>query len=155
MPQNKQKRELNLSGGTPIFGMPGYRTRDDRSGLDPLETRAEAAHMEGVFYRNLFTLQLRTRNPFYLILMFLFGAIPFSALTFLIFSVLFSESSSNWVSLIFPMLFFIVTGALTINFILSILQITGLISSAKPLQFVQKNIKAQEKKLPKRRKDFK
>jgi hypothetical protein len=67
MPQNKQKRDAKLGGETQLQGWPGYRTRDNRSGLDPLDTQPEAAHMEGTFFHNLFTLRLRTRNPFYLI----------------------------------------------------------------------------------------
>jgi len=70
MPQNKQKRDERLGGEGTIRGLPGYRTRDDRSGLDPVDTPAEAAHMEGVFYRNILYLRLRTRNKFYLALMF-------------------------------------------------------------------------------------
>jgi hypothetical protein len=56
-----------------IPGFPGYRTRDDRSGLDPVESYREEAFMEGFFIRKLFTLQVRTRNPLYLVLMFVFG----------------------------------------------------------------------------------
>jgi hypothetical protein len=72
-PINSEKRTTN-SGG--LQGFPGYRNRDNRSGLDPIDNETELAHMEGSFARRLFTLQLRTRNPLYLVLMFLLGVAP-------------------------------------------------------------------------------
>ena len=54
-------------------GWPGYRTRSNRSGLDPVDSYREQAFLEGMFIRKLFPLQLRTRNRFYLFLMLLFG----------------------------------------------------------------------------------
>src|SRR5574338_934128 len=83
MPQNKLKRDDPLVNQNELPGFPGYRLREGRSGLDPLDTDWEAAHMEGTFYRNLFTLRLRTRNTFYLILMFVFGIIPFPFLLYI------------------------------------------------------------------------
>jgi len=72
MPQNKNKR--GNGDMTPILpGMPGFRNRPKRSGLDPVDTYREEAFMEGVFYRRLFTLQVRTRNRFYLALMTIGG----------------------------------------------------------------------------------
>ncbi len=55
------------------LGLPGYRTRPGRSGLDYVETNAELGHMEGLFFRRLITFQLQTENPLYLGLMLLFG----------------------------------------------------------------------------------
>jgi hypothetical protein len=154
MPQNKQRRATNLNDGTPILGMPGYRTRGNRSGLDPLDTRAEAAYMEGTFYRRLFTLKIRTRNPFYLTLMFLFGVIPFIGITFLVLSTLVSGGLPNNGASIFPVLvFLVICGFLALNFLLSVAQVTGLIPAPHSLRPIQKI--AKEKKLPKRRKDFK
>jgi len=54
-------------------GWPGYRTRDDRSGYDPIDTRIEAAHVSGTFIQNLFAGRLRIRNPVALVLSGLFG----------------------------------------------------------------------------------
>jgi hypothetical protein len=68
MPQNKLKRQNNFADEGRFPGVPGYRTREGRSGLDPIETNLEGAYMEGTFYRKLFTLKVRTRNIFYLIL---------------------------------------------------------------------------------------
>ena len=154
MPQNRNKETDAF--GNPIFqGLPGFRTRENRSGLDPLDTRTEAAHMQGVFFRNLFTLRLRTRNLFYLILMFLFGAVPFLFLAIMIFGTIFTEGSGrNLTFLLIPILFLMITGLLTLNFLLSILQIAGLIRSPHLLKAVQPGARDREKKLTKRRKDY-
>jgi hypothetical protein len=156
MPQNKQKRDEPLGGEGSIRGLPGYRTRDNRSGLDPIDTPAEAAHMEGVFYRNVFYLRLSTRNKFYLTLMFLFGLVPFIFLVcfsiYLVFSDSYSSNPIDWYSLVRIIFFILTTGAITLNFILNILEITGIIPSkniSKPVPKVRK------KKYPKRRKDYK
>jgi len=149
MPQNKQRQNDYLDGGVQIRGFPGYRTRENRSGLDPLDTRAEAAFMEGTFYRNLYTLRLRTRNSFYLVLMFVFGVVPFSGSVALAIATF--TTSASWLILILPSL---ITFPLTINFVLSILQIAGLIPAQKSIKSIQENIKKRNKKIPKRRKDF-
>jgi hypothetical protein len=52
-----------------VQGQPGYRTRGNRSGYDPLDTEAESGHMIGVFVRHLFTGRLRTKSAVYLALM--------------------------------------------------------------------------------------
>src|SRR5690349_5452169 len=49
-----------------LIGWPGYRTARNRSGLGYIETRAELAHMYGLFIKWLITGQFRTRNPIYL-----------------------------------------------------------------------------------------
>lgn len=65
-------------------GWPGYRTRQGRSGYDPLTYEFELAHMQGTIIRALWVGKFRTRNPFYLVLMiyvgsqyFLAGILPF------------------------------------------------------------------------------
>jgi hypothetical protein len=69
-----QTREFNnsphLDQTARLPGWPGNRTRDSRSGLDPLENEYELAHMEGILIRNLFTGNLRPLNKLqeYLIL---------------------------------------------------------------------------------------
>ena len=156
MPQNKQKRDEPLGGQELIRGMPGYRTRDNRSGLDPVDTPAEAAHMEGVLYRNLFYLRLRTRNIFYLVLMFFFGLVPFIFLVYfsiyLFYSAAYFSLPADWYILIRITFFTLVTGAITVNLILNVLEITGII----PTKNKPKSLpKSRRKKLPKRRKDYK
>lgn len=71
-----------------LAGWPGHRTRQGRSGYDPLDTDFENAHMEGVMLRMLFTLKFRTRNPIYLFFMMCVAAlfclpVPMAALTML------------------------------------------------------------------------
>lgn len=61
----------NASGDLP--GRPGYRTRDGRSGLDPVDSGTEAGHTLGTFIHSLFTGQLKVRNPVYLFLIGLLG----------------------------------------------------------------------------------
>jgi hypothetical protein len=155
MPQNNQKTKAKPGSEAKLQGWPGYRTRDHRSGLDPLDSEAEAGHMGGTFFRDLFTLRLRTRNPFYLIMMFLFGVVPFLILVVLIFSTVFGESPIHWTLLVSPFLFLIVTGVLAINFVLNILQMAGVISSPKTVKSAQQNNKKREKRSPGRRNEHK
>jgi hypothetical protein len=61
--QNDTDRQDN-SG--PLPGWPGYRTRDGRSGYDPIDTRTEAAHTAGTIIQSLFNGNVR--QPFYLFL---------------------------------------------------------------------------------------
>jgi hypothetical protein len=60
-----------------IPGWPGYRTRNGRSGYDPIDTRTEAAHTLSAFIRGLFTGRLRIKNP---ILLFLSGLLGLALL---------------------------------------------------------------------------
>lgn len=52
-----------------LQGWPGHRHRLDRSGYDPVDTYTEYGHLQGIFFRHLFTGKLRTSNPVYLFLM--------------------------------------------------------------------------------------
>jgi hypothetical protein len=132
MTPNKPKKD-DTSGQNRLLGWPGYRTRPGRSGWDPIETDNEAAHMEGTFIRNIFTLQARTRNPFYLFLMFVFGVIPLALLVALLIGGISSLSLSSFslAPLLYFIAFILVTGAVTINFLLSVLEIFGVIASRK------------------------
>jgi tetratricopeptide (TPR) repeat protein len=58
-----------------VTGASGYRTRPGRSGYDPLDMRFEEARMEGSLLRRLFTGNLRTHDPLYLIMMTILGVI--------------------------------------------------------------------------------
>ncbi len=44
--------------------------------------------MEGKFLRNLFTLRLRTRNPFYLVLMLVFGVATTAFMAWVVYAVI-------------------------------------------------------------------
>lgn len=68
-----------------LAGWAGHRTRQGRSGYDPLERDFEYAHIQGTIIRALLVGKFRTRNPLYLVSMafvgllyFLFGALPFT-----------------------------------------------------------------------------
>ena len=133
MPQNKQKRDVQIYGD--LRGQPGYRTRPNRSGLDPVNSPAEEAFMEGTFIRNVFTLKARTHNPFYLILMFVFGVIPFPILVLAISNVPADEFGNIVFQVLFLLLFgfiTLLTGAITVNFLLSILELTKIICPPRP-----------------------
>lgn len=116
--ESDRQFEVTVVEAPLVRGLPGYRTRNGRTGYDPLDTRAEAARMEGLFIKNLFTLKLRTRNPFYLILMAVFGTIPFIILSGLTIIELSSSSPPNWFILIVTTPCIIPTGFLTINLVL-------------------------------------
>lgn len=159
MPQNKLKRDQYLNSNDSLLpGFPGYRTRQERSGLDPLDTNREAAFMEGTFYRNLFTLRLRTRNAFYLFLMFLFGVAVTFFMSFVLYALISTpiqiENSLKFylgISAIYLICgFMFLTGfALLMNFLINIAVILGFGRNSAP-----KNKKIREKKLPRRRKDY-
>ena len=114
------------AGGTTPLGWPGYRTRPNRSGLDPLDSDNEAGHMGGIFLREVLSLRLRTRNPLALLMLLLLGVIPFLFLAALLISTLIApQNGLRWTELIVPFLFLLVTGCLSINFVLSIIRILG------------------------------
>ncbi len=151
MPQNKQKRD-EIQAGSSLPGLPGYRTRPGRSGLDPLDTRNEAAHMEGLFLRNVFTLRARTRNPFYLLLMFILGVIPLAMTVVLIFGGMVGWSELSLGTILYFLFFLLIAGALTINFLLSVLEILGVLPPLPKAGSARARLR--KKKLPKRRKDY-
>ena len=70
-PADKDDRDTPRS----LPGWPGYRTRDGRSGYDPIDTRTEAAHVSGALIQQLFTGQLRIQNPVFLFLLGVFGLV--------------------------------------------------------------------------------
>jgi hypothetical protein len=164
MPQNKLKRDEHSGNNNQLSGFPGYRTRQGRSGYDPLDTNREAAFMEGTFYRNLFTFRLRTRNPFYLVLMFVLGAATsvFMSIAFyaIISSPIYGERDFEFY-LTFAILYSIFAIVLMVGLALFV---NSLINFAIILGFGKNNHQSNErnvrkkkdpkKKLPKRRKDY-
>ena len=64
MPTDKDDREKPSA----LPGWPGYRTREGRSGYDPIDTRTEAAYTTGTFLQKLFSGQLKINNPLVLVL---------------------------------------------------------------------------------------
>ncbi len=60
-----------------LTGWEGHRNLDGRSGLDPLETDFEFAHVQGALIRRMVTLRFRTHHPVYLVLMTIVGLFLF------------------------------------------------------------------------------
>jgi len=130
--ENRDEKNVPFQPGLdPLPGFPGYRMRDNRSGLDPIDTRTESAHMGGTFLRGIFTLKAKTRNPFYLVLMFIFGVVPFPILTWLLFTNNFFQSSSSFAALIYVLIAALVCGALALNFFLSLAEMTRFLKTQK------------------------
>jgi hypothetical protein len=154
VPQNKRKKDDAVEGNE-LPGWSGYRTRSNCSGLDPIDSRAEAGHIGGTLLRRLFTFQARTRNPIYILLMFIFGVMPFLTIVVFLIGGLPGLNMDSLGPMIYLVLVILITGTVTINFLLNILEILGVI----PIQRVEKSVrlkaKRREKKLPKRRKDHK
>ena len=63
-------------------GMPGYRTRAGRTGLDPVDMRTEAAHTAGTLLYKLF--RGRIRNPLSLFLLGVLGLVLITPLILVI-----------------------------------------------------------------------
>ena len=74
-PSNTAKGKDVRDDPSSLPGWPGYRTRNGRSGYNPIDTRTEAAHTASAFVRDLFTGQLRIRNPIPLFLSGLLGLV--------------------------------------------------------------------------------
>ena len=68
--KNDKDKQDNSSS---LPGWPGYRTREGRSGYDPIDTRTEAAHTAGTIIQSLFTGEVR--NPIHLFLLGVLGVI--------------------------------------------------------------------------------
>lgn len=120
--KNKPPKSLKTSDdkddrdtASDLPGWPGYRTRDGRSGYDPIDTRTEAAHTAGTFIQRLFTGQLRIKNP---ILLFVTGilGLAFSAPFFLAIFETINGNLPSWDAWFMMLVGAIVGVALLINF---------------------------------------
>jgi hypothetical protein len=77
----KSNREGEKENPNNIPGLPGYRTRDGRSGYDPVDSGTEGGHVLGVFLQRFFTGQLKTKKPIHRFLLAIFGlllVLPFA-----------------------------------------------------------------------------
>ena len=99
--------------------------------------------MQGTFLRSLFTLQARTRNPFYLVLMVVFGVIPFVALAVLIVV----EPLLLSVRLLLVVLA-LLPGGVALNFLFSILEMTGSLAPRKGIEPLRQNARVGRRKRP-------
>jgi len=109
--------------------------------------------MGGTFLRRLFTFRARTRNPFYLGAMFVLGVVPFVTTVILIISGLPAGDTSSLAPIIYLAVSLIVSGAVTVNFLLSGLEMLGVIPARRGAQSLQSKRQTHQKKFPKRRKD--
>jgi hypothetical protein len=100
-------------------GEPGYRTRGGRSGLDPIDTRTEAAHTAGTILQQLFT--GRTRNPAHLVVLGVFGLVLLAPLI-LVISELLSRHVLPWNAWLFVSITGLAGLAILINFIKNLIQ---------------------------------
>ena len=102
-----------------LRGWPGHRTRQGRSGYDPLDSDFENAHMQGIMIRRLITLNFRTQNPTYLLLMAFIGCVLCLPLLGVV-ELFYSNAGLIYVTIIyFPS--WIVGAAVLINIISSLL----------------------------------
>ena len=107
-----------------LSGQPGYRTREDRSGLDPIDSSLEISHQEGAFLRNLFTLKLRSQDPFHMVVMALFGVFFLVFSSVFLYATIIDWESGNavWIMLLCILVpFFLISIFLIINLVLSII----------------------------------
>ena len=75
---SKQKRvlvDLTTDKERYLVGWPGYRNVNGRSGLGYVETQAEWAHMRGRLFQQMYVGKVITRNPIFLLGMFIVGVI--------------------------------------------------------------------------------
>ena len=112
------KDEQNYRSALP--GWPGYRTRDGRSGYDPIDTRTEAAHTASTIIQKLFTGQIG--NPFYLFLLGVSGLVLIVPLILAI-SEMMNGNLFPWNAWIFLLIISIVGLAILINFIKNLIKI--------------------------------
>ncbi len=80
-PEDQTSVEPYLDPTSTIEGFPGHRTAAQHSGLDPLESGFEFAHVMGAWLKALFTGRVRSRNPLALLMMLFFGIVGVLALT--------------------------------------------------------------------------
>jgi hypothetical protein len=160
MPQNKIKRDASITGENQQPGLPGYRISGGRSGYDPLDTNREAAYMEGIFYRNLFTLKLRTQSAFHLSLMLIFGIILSVLMSYPVYALFtgFLTIDQSIGSIIVVLVLLLIWGLLflagiflLINFSINIFTIIG--KGKNKIETANKKIEVR-KRNPKRRKDY-
>ena len=115
-PTDKDKQ----SNSSALPGWPGYRTRQGRSGYDPIDSRAEAGHMASTILQKLFTGRIRNRIVLYLLSVL--GLILITPLVVVI-----SEARNGnlfpWNAWLFALVIAIVGTAILVNVIRNLLRI--------------------------------
>lgn len=129
-------------------------------GFDPIKNSGSLAKLEGLFLRKLFTLKLRTRNYFHLILMLVFGIGVTGFMGVALYAISIQspgvESDFTYYLLMVPLysifiVIFSIGVLLLVNFLINMGIYLGLIKTTKE----KIDQKRREKKMPKRRKDYK
>ena len=115
----KPKAEDQQNDSEVLPGWPGYRTRAGRSGLDPIDTRTEAAHTAGTILQKLFA--GRTRNPVYLVVLAVLGLVLLAPLVLAI-SELISGHVLPWNAWLFVSITGVAGLVILINFIKNLIQ---------------------------------
>ena len=120
---SKSKKKSNddrQDNSSSLPGWPGYRTRQGRSGYDPIDSRAEAGHMAGTILQTLFVGQIR--NRVHLFLVGILGLILITPLVLAISETL-NANPLPWNAWLFVLVIGIVGLAILINFIKNLLGI--------------------------------
>jgi hypothetical protein len=119
--KSKKKSNADRQDNTSSLpGWPGYRTRQGRSGYDPIDSRAEAGHMAGTILQRLFTGQIRNRIVLFLLsFLGLILITPFVAVV--------SEARNGnlfpWSAWLFALVIAIVGTAISVNVIRNLVRI--------------------------------
>ena len=118
--KSKKKSNADRQDNTSSLpGWPGYRTRQGRSGYDPIDSRAEAGHMAGTILQRLFTGQIQNR-----IILFLLSFLGLILITPLV--VVISEARNGnlfpWNAWLFALVIAIVGTAILVNVIRNLLR---------------------------------
>ncbi len=106
--------------GSELPGWPGYRTREGRSGYDPIDTRTEAAHTAGTIINRLFTGHVR--SPISLFLLCVLGLVLITPLVLAI-SELLNGHLLPWNGWLFVLITGIAGIAILLNFLRNLIQI--------------------------------
>jgi hypothetical protein len=101
-------------------GWPGYRTRDGRSGYDPIDTRTEAAHTAGTLLHALIAGE--TRNPLLLAGLSLLGFVLIIPLVITMVDLI-NGHVFPWNAWLFALITGIAGIAILINFIRNLIRI--------------------------------
>lgn len=116
----KQNDEVKQDHSDPLPGWPGYRTREGRSGYDPIDTRTEAAHTAGTFIQRLFYGEVR--NPISLFLLGLLGIILLAPLVLAIAEIR-NGNVLPWSAWVFLLITGIAGLVILVNFIKNLIRI--------------------------------
>ena len=101
-----------------VTGWPGNRTRQGRSGYDPLDTEFEASYVTGKIIQLSWRHKLRTQNLFYLFFMTLAGL--YLTLPFLIFAITIKDLPTVLSTLVITSPYWILGAGLLVNVQLSL-----------------------------------